>query len=121
MSLNPWAKHFQLVWENRAGDPRLPLWLRVVSLAYGKHRANGHAPFDPGQVALVLSTVDPDTGELITPKRQNVHRAIKAAVDYGFILDGSSSRCLVVPSHAVSGGLGMPGTPCRWHAKRGEQ
>lgn len=118
MSINPWAKHFQLVWEERAGDARMPLWFRVVCLAYGKHRANGHASFDPGQVALVLSTVDPDTGELITPDRRHIHRAIRTAAEYGFITQASSTRCLVVPGHAVMGGLGRPQTPCRWHDRR---
>jgi hypothetical protein len=41
-----WAKHYMYVWEDRSGDPRLPSWLRIVCLAYGMHKANGHANFD---------------------------------------------------------------------------
>lgn len=120
MSRNPWAKHYQLEWQNRAGDPRLPLWLRAASLAYGKHRANGHAPFDAGQVALVLSTVDEDTGEIVPAARQDVYRAVRAAVKYGFLLEGSTSRCLRVPTHAVDGGLGRPQEACKVCASRKE-
>ncbi len=118
MSVNPWARHFQLPWEERAGDSRLPLWMRVVCLAFGRHRSNGHAPFAPGQVALVLSTVDPDSGEIHAPSRQEVYRAIRAAVSYGFLAEGSSARCLQVPAHAVTGGMGSHRAPCSYHDRK---
>jgi hypothetical protein len=56
---NPWTQHRQSFWENKSGNPRLTLWLRVVAYAYGKHRRNGHAPLGPGDLALVLATVAP--------------------------------------------------------------
>jgi len=117
---NPFAMHYQLVWQGRSGDRRLPLWLRVVALAYGMHRANGHASFAPGQIAFALTTVDPDTGEAWKPTRQAVHRATRDAIEYGWLASRSSTRCLVVPEHAISGGLGHAWDTCKWHAQKGD-
>lgn len=115
---NPFAMHYQLVWQDRAADPRLALWLRVVSLANGMHRANGHASFGPGQVALHLDTVDADTGVVNHPTRQQIHRAIGTALEYGWLARSSSTRCLVVPPHAISGGLGHDWEICKWHDRK---
>ena len=61
----PWARHYHEVWQERAGDDRLPAWLRVASLAFGSHLDNGHARFNRGEIALILGKVDPDTGEVL--------------------------------------------------------
>jgi hypothetical protein len=122
---NPWAKHYQQEWQARAGNPRLPLWLRVASLAYGTHLGNGHANFHPGEIAVALTTVDTTTGLMHSPKRQDINRAIKAAVSHDWLAERSGSTCLVVPGHAISGGLGNPAAPCPVHeneaAKRRRQ
>ncbi|TBT83799.1 hypothetical protein ET989_10825 [Propioniciclava sinopodophylli] len=97
-----WARHFLDVWAERAGDPRLPPWLRVAALAYGSHLNNGHAPFRSGQVSLVLGGIDPTTGELTTYR--NVARAIDAAVANGWLAPGSFHRCLIVPPNAIRKG-----------------
>ena len=105
--------HRQSVWAERAGDPDLPDWLRVAAVAYGKHRANGHANFSRGALRLVLATVDRETAEM--KENENVSRAIATAVRYGFLARGSNTRCLVVPQHAVEGGLGSVHSPCVIH------
>lgn len=112
-----WAKHYQSGWQERAANPRLPLWLRVAALAYGNHRANGHANFRPGEVALALSTIDVRTGEICTPDRQAVYRAVRVATDYGWLAQDSRTTCLVVPAHAVGGGLGSAEAPCPVHQR----
>jgi len=104
--VNPWARHFQAVWQERSGDPRLPAWLRVACLVYGSHTANGHATFKPGQIALVLAKVDQKTGEVRVPSKYAIRRAIASAVEYGWLAKESGSLCLVVPGHAINGGLG---------------
>ena len=101
----------------RSGNPNLPGWLRVAALSYGKHGANGHAPFAPREVALVLSKVDETTGQIVTPTSSNVSRDIGIARKYGFLAPGSGSRCLIVPAHAVRGGLGNSLKPCPVHGK----
>jgi hypothetical protein len=110
---NPWAKHYQGVWHERAGDPRLPYWFRVTALAFGCHCQNGHARFDKGQIGMVLGRLDPDTGEFFPLDRHNVRRAIDKAVEFGLLAEGSSALCLVVPAHAISGGVcGSPAAVC---------
>lgn len=112
----PWARHFQTVWQERAGDVNLPDWLRVAALAYGTHAENGHALQRPGNVALVLARVDPSTGEVTPQSRQNVYRAIQAAIRHQWLAEGSTARCLIVPAHAISKGTegGRP-APCPQH------
>jgi len=112
----PWARHFQHVWEERSASRSLPDWLRVACLAYGKHRANGHANFRPGEVALVLARLDETTGVVTALARQGVHRAIKVAVGNGWLGAGSTARCLIVPAHAITGGLGRAEDACPQHA-----
>jgi hypothetical protein len=100
------------VWENRSADPRLPSWLRIVCLADGMHKANGHANFDrgtrwaPGHLALVLGEVDRATGEIHPAHRNTVLDAIDKAVGLGFLAEGSNSACLIVPLHHVEMGVG---------------
>lgn len=115
--INAWSRHYQSVWLERAGDPELPDWLRVAALAYGSHRANGHATFKRGHVALILADVDTDSGALTPRSRQGIYRAIRTAVRHGWLLDGSTARCLVVPGHAITGGLGSPADECPQHAR----
>lgn len=106
----PWARHYQDQWQERAGDPRFPYWLRVAALAYGSHLDNGHARFKRGEIALVLGT----PGQPYV----NVRRAIEAAVEYGWLADGSFWGCLIVPAHAIKKGPWTTAKPCPVHAKR---
>lgn len=113
----PWARHFQDDWQARAGDPRLPFWLRVASLAYGHHENNGHARFKRGEIALILAKVNHETGE-IRP-HQWVGRDIALAVEYGWLDKGSFWGCLIVPAHSVRKG-DMYASPkaCPIHTRR---
>lgn len=112
---NPWSRHYQAVWEERAADRGLPLWLRIAALAYGKHRANGHAAFGRGMVALTLGTPPSDHGPAQPVDSANLRRALNTAVQRGWLASGSSTRCLVVPAHAITGGLGNPSELCPVH------
>lgn len=112
----PWARHYQDEWQSKAGDRRLPKWLRVAALAYGSHANNGHARFKRGEIALVLAEVDQATGE-ITPYA-NVGRAINDAIDYGWLDRESFWGCLVVPAHAIKKGTHGPRSECPIHVKR---
>jgi hypothetical protein len=110
-----WARHFQGPWQERAGDRRFPDWFRVSALAYGTHRANRHANFEPGQIGLILGR--PDAHGIKPLDKGSVQRAIRKAIEYGFLAPASSSRCLV-PAHAVEGGQGKEWETCRWHSPR---
>lgn len=115
MTQKPWTRHYMDAWDNRAADHNLSQWLRVVCLAYGGHKANGHRTFGPGMLALSLGYPDPNTGEPVPEK--NPGRAVRAAVKNGWLAEGSTVRCLVVPRHAISGPLGDPNAACPIHGK----
>jgi len=106
----PWARHYQDEWHRRAGDPRLPYWLRVAALAYGSHVDNGHANYKRGQIALVLGK----PGE----PYDRVGRAISDAIEYGWLNPGSWWGCLIVPERAIRKGPWMTPKPCRRCAER---
>jgi hypothetical protein len=109
-----WARHFQAPWHEDALNPRFPLALRVAFLAYGTHTANGHARFKQGEIATVLGHLD-ENGHPEPADRRTVHRAIRQAVEYGLLAEGSKALCLLVPSHRIVGGMGDEDAPCDRH------
>lgn len=112
MTQVPWGAHSQIEWKVRARDRRHPMWLRVAAVAYGNHRKNGHAPFPAGHLAEIVDVLDTKTGEL--KPNQNVSRAIKTAIEYGWLDRDSHAQCLIVPSGAVWGGrIGHELAPCQ--------
>lgn len=113
----PWARHYQDEWHRKAGNPDLPYWLRVAALAYGSHGYNGHATFKRGDIALVLATADPETGEI--QPYENVGRAIRDAIEYGWLAAESYWGCLVVPAHAIKKGNHGWTSECPAHKKKG--
>lgn len=117
----PWSRHYLDVWHERAADPRLPLWLRVAALCYGSHDAYGHARFKPGQVAIVLGSIDTTTGEFRSLHKGHVQRAIGTAVEYGWLEASSGSLCLVAPVHGIRGGVGGSGQDCPLHNRKGRR
>jgi hypothetical protein len=105
------AWHRQTIWAERASDPSLFLWIRVAAMAFGKHTANGHAGFKPGELANLLGKPGKDDlWEQPTP--QQLSNAIRQAKKAGWIAEESSSRCLRVPPGAVAGGLNGVHDPC---------
>lgn len=90
---NPASFHYHSVWQERARDTDLALWLRVAALAFANHKRNGHATFASGEVVKMLGK----------PK-SDVYHAIKKAIAKGWISRESKAQCLVVPPHAVTGG-----------------
>lgn len=114
---NTWAKHYQSVWEERANDPAYPLWCRVAWLAYARHKVNGHANFQRGEIRTLLGSFGKDGFKPLDPN--NLQRAIRQAKKVGLLDISSGAECLVVPSHAVEGGWGgRPSTPCPVHVRK---
>lgn len=68
-------------------DDRLPAWQRLAFLAYSRADTSGHAPFN-GDRAAKLAGLRPD----------NVAREIRKAVQMGWLQDGSTRACLVIPT-----------------------
>lgn len=94
---NPWTRHRQAVWRERAFDTSTPypLWQRVGMLAFGSHRRNGRAEFAEGELAELLGVKN----------QRHLANAIKQARDSGWLASESNPLCLIVPSHAVEGGM----------------
>ncbi len=115
---SPWTRHYQAAWENRAANHNLPMWARIVCLAYGRHRANGHAVFGRGNLTWILGTPPHGDKPFQRANRQAVYNAIAAAVKYGFLDEGSCLECLVVPGHAIQGPEGKPDAPCPVHERK---
>lgn len=113
---NPFALHYQGVWRERSSDPALANWIRVAALAFGRHSKNGHANFGSGELATLLGKPGPN-GEVKPISDSAVSNAIRYAKKKGWIAEESMARCLVVPRHAVVGGLGgSESTKCRFHS-----
>lgn len=109
----PWARHYQDAWHEDALNPNYPKALRVAFLAYGTHKANGHARFKPHEIATVLGAGRFDEyGHPVKADRRTVTRAIRQAVELGLLTEGSKAACLIVPRHRVTGGLGNENEPC---------
>jgi hypothetical protein len=109
-----WAAHAQDYWLEFAGNPNFPDYLRIVFVAYGRHRANGHARLRPGELATYLVRKD---GTL--PDRRNIRHSIDRAIDLGYLMPTSRMLCLVVSSLHVQGGIGDPDRRCdRDHTTR---
>ncbi|WP_149448463.1 hypothetical protein [Mycolicibacterium sp. P9-22] len=112
---NPFSMHRQKVWLERAADPKLPRWVRVSALAFARHKGNGHACFRVGEIATLLGSPDPN-GNIKPVAGSVVSDAIRAAKKKEWIAPQSHARCLVVPPHAIQGGLGASSTVCPFHA-----
>jgi hypothetical protein len=115
---NPWTRHYQTGWENRAANHKLPVWMRLVCYAYGRHEANGHANFEAGALSWLLGTPPQDGEPFKQLSSQSVCNAINLAVKHEWLTGGSCTECLVVPSHCIEGPLGNPNKPCPVHEQR---
>ncbi len=102
-----WSAHAQDHWLEFAGDNEFPDYLRIVFVAYGRHRANGHARLKQGESAHYLVRKD---GRL--PDRRNIRHAIDRGIELGFLTPESRALCLVVSSDHVQGGIGDPNRRC---------
>lgn len=111
-----WAAHAQDHWLDFAGNPNFPDYLRIVFVAYGRHKANGHAKLERGELARYLMRKD---GTL--PERRVAWRAIERAIELGYLLPESRQLCLVVSSHHVQGGEGKVDDRCSRDHTKGKQ
>lgn len=114
---NPFSMHRQSFWEEVAADASLPLWQRVAALAFACHRRNGHANFVAKNRELAYLLGKPGDDWTYVPA-DRISRAIARAKDAGWIAVESNSRCLVVPAHAIEGGLGSVYEKCAVHMGR---
>ena len=91
-----------------------PLHLRLFLTALAHANRVGHAEFAPGGLCHELSTIDENTGELSTPRKESVCRAIKQAREMGLLHHNPGLRCLVL-SAALWQKEGKGTASCGWH------
>ncbi|MZE50119.1 hypothetical protein GTY86_02055 [Streptomyces sp. SID5770] len=84
-----------------AENTRLPLFVRLVFLTEARMNRIGHAEFATGELESLLPTLDRRTGEIRNPSQNTVCKAIRIAIDEGFLSAESSARCLVLGGHDV--------------------
>lgn len=85
-NLASWSRHHHEFWAEHAQNPAFPAWFRVMAIAYGSDRANGHTNLEAGELQKRLGG-DPS----------GIRKAIKHAVEKGLLAASSSTRCLVLP------------------------
>jgi len=101
----PWVKVSRPFLDVLAVELDQPLPLKVALLAYGRVEANGHAEFRRGELA-----------EITGKDRRNVSRAIRNAVQKGWLLEGSCTECLLPPGDYVEMSYGSTRKRCRVHS-----
>jgi hypothetical protein len=104
----PWVKVSRPFLDSVAGQLDQPLPLRIALLAYGRVEANGHAEFRRGELA-----------EITGKDRRNVSRAIRNAIEKGWLLEGSCTECLLPPGDYVEMSYGSNRKRCRVHSTLG--
>lgn len=110
------SKHDRAAYRDDAANPAYPNPSRVSFLAYGTHRANGHARFEAQEIAKVLGAYD-EHGTFVPATKYAVRRAIDTAIKWGLLAPGSKALCLIVPGHRIEGHIGDPNAPCDRHRK----
>jgi hypothetical protein len=105
----PWVKLGQQGCEDRARSLRQPLWLKVSYMAYSRVGANGCAPFPKRE----------ELAKLLGKRRQDIDRAIRTAIGYGFLEEASCAECLCPPGDFVESGMGSSRKECAVHPRDG--
>lgn len=104
---DPAGIHFHSFWVARSDNVDLPLWLRIVSLAYGNHAKNGHATFFlKGESTLP---------GIFKREKQQIRNEIVRAVERGFLASSSNINCLVLPDEICGGASGSRYAKCKFH------
>lgn len=105
---------------SKAHNPGLHIDMRLVYAAIGYTNNIGHAEFGPGELRKALQTLNPDTGELVSPTAAQVSKAISRMTVAGELADGSNARCLVLPEgmwqkEGRMEDTGHASGHCSWH------
>ena len=97
----PWFKTSSEELERLIRSGAGPLWRRVADLGACRAQANGHATFGRGMLARIF---DED--------RRTIARAIRTAIEYGYLHESSCSQCLVPPLWLYENSFGNGRKPC---------
>lgn len=90
--------------KSQANNHSLMLRERLYWLAMWQAKPNGHATFDDGMIAELLTVERPD-GQIATASSRGIRKARGEAVKFGQLHHMSDANCLVLPADAVSSRL----------------
>jgi hypothetical protein len=107
---NPAGLHLHSYWQDRAGDDKLPIWLRLAAIAYASHHKNGHATFYMSGESTLPKTLGRD--------KRVIQNELKKAIDRGFLAEQSNINCLVLPDGIFGGAEGHKFADCKLHPNR---
>ena len=105
---------FHAAYEKRIpleAELKLPLHLRIETIAIARAQPNLHASFGPTELAKELGMLEP-SGELSRHVRDQIVRAIKKLIEWKRLDEASTLRCLVLPADTWGSGLKGYRTPC---------
>ncbi len=98
----PWAKLGRTFTHAQAMNPKCPDWQRVAFAAWARVTRQGIATFAPGELAEAAAKLDPVTGELVP--LSNARRALRDAIQHGWLAAGSDTETVQVPLEVLSVG-----------------
>ncbi|GAA2534812.1 hypothetical protein GCM10010409_06060 [Mycolicibacterium diernhoferi] len=98
--------------KSQANNHSLTLRERLYWLAMWQAKPNGHATFEDGKVAEILTVAHPG-GRIATASPRGIRKARGDAIKSGQLHQMSDANCLVLPADAVSSGLAGSDEPCR--------
>ena len=107
---NSWAALSQVELARLSKSTAPPAFVRVFLLALSRANRLGHAELAPGELARFLGNGEP----ILAP---NVSRAVRQAVEAGFLARESRARCLVLSSYLFQK-EGLGSSTCKVHGNK---
>ncbi|RYF60716.1 MAG: hypothetical protein EOO27_04840 [Comamonadaceae bacterium] len=107
-----WVRFYQPAATELARDETTPAWLRIVLLTMAHAARNGHANWQPGELARAVGKVDPDG---VAQPLKNPGREIQRAARKGYLDPKSRPRCTVMHPGVMRGPHGNPDAQCSVH------
>lgn len=94
--------------------------LRLFALAMSRMNNGGHAEFQPGELSLMMATVDKKTGEILPMNRSQIFRLKRKLANAGFLVNASGGvTCVWVNAGAVWAGRQNGYWRCKTHKTAG--
>jgi hypothetical protein len=88
--------------------------MRVYAAAMARSEPNLHAPFESGELAMLLGKKQSD-GSTEPVDRRDINKSVKKAVALQLLDEASSVRCLVLPDSRAACRRSGYKKPCAYH------
>jgi hypothetical protein len=112
---SPWLISIQIGWEEQIYNRKLPYWMRTYAVAMARSEPNLHTQLQPGELAKLLGTPQPD-GTVKPVDRRDLSEYVKRAVEMNLLDETSSVRCLVLPATTTANRRPGFNSACSYHS-----